>query len=161
MATIGQYEDLIVPEHQGQPNFTATVDLSCQPYVDEQNLLANYDLLFDLDVAVGAQLDAVGVRIGRSRQVTTPLTGVYFAWDTAGLGWDQGYWQGEFDPSTGVTSLDDATYRLLLDCIMHREPRVRIEVPPGALARRGWNREQAVTAALTRAGVALTKGIRT
>ncbi len=49
----------------------------------------------------------------------------------------------------------------LLDCIMHREPRVRIEVPPGALARRGWNREQAVTAALTRAGVALAKGIRT
>ena len=118
MATIGQYEDLIVPEHQGQPNFTATVDLSCQPYVDEQNLLANYDLLFDLDVAVGAQLDAVGVRIGRSRQVTTPLTGVYFAWDTAGLGWDQGYWQGEFDPSTGVTSLDDATYRLLLRAII-------------------------------------------
>lgn len=116
--TVTQYEDLIIPEHQGQPNFTATIDLSCQPFVDEQNLLSPFYLMFDLDLAVGTQLDAVGVRVGRSRQVTVPLVGVYFSWDTAGLGWDQGYWQGEFDPSTGVTSLDDTTYRLLLRAII-------------------------------------------
>ena len=41
----------------------------------------------------------------------------------------------------------------LLDCILHHEPRHRVEVPPGALGNRGWNREQAVTAVLRRAGV--------
>ncbi len=117
-ATTIQYENLIVPEHQGQPKFTATIDLSVQPYVDEQNTLSTWSLLFDLDVAVGSQLDAVGVRVGRSRFVAIPLVGVYFSWDTSGLGWEQGYWKGEFDPSTGVTSLDDATYRLLLRAII-------------------------------------------
>ena len=41
----------------------------------------------------------------------------------------------------------------LLLCLQHREPRLRLDVPPGALGYRGWNREQAVTAALRRAGV--------
>ena len=116
--TVTQYENLIVPEHHGQPNFTATIDLSVQPFVDEQNLLNEYPLLFDLDSAAGVQLDAVGVRVGRSRQVAVPLTNVYFSWDTPSLGWDQGYWQGPFDPSTGVVSLDDATYRLLLRTVI-------------------------------------------
>lgn len=41
----------------------------------------------------------------------------------------------------------------LLLCIQHREPRARIEVPPGAFGNRGWNREQAIMAALRRAGL--------
>lgn len=41
----------------------------------------------------------------------------------------------------------------LLFTLQHREPRVRLDVPKGALGHRGWNREQAVTAALRRAGV--------
>jgi hypothetical protein len=41
----------------------------------------------------------------------------------------------------------------LLPCLRHREPRLRLEVPRGAHAVRGWNREQAVRAALRRAGL--------
>ena len=37
--------------------------------------------------------------------------------------------------------------------IWHREPRINVPVPNGALGNRGWNREQAVTAALRKAGV--------
>lgn len=117
-ATAGDYDRLLAPEHQEQPLLTATVDLSVQPFVDEQNALVALGGDFDLDAAVGVQLDAVGVRVGRNRYVTLPLSGVYFAWDTANLGWDQGYWQGEFDPSTGVVALDDETYRLLLKAII-------------------------------------------
>lgn len=43
----------------------------------------------------------------------------------------------------------------LLHVLRHREPRLRVPVPQGALGNRGWNREQAVTAALRRAGVTL------
>ena len=32
-------------------------------------------------------------------------------------------------------------------------PRARCAVPPGALGARGWNRQQAISAALRRAGV--------
>jgi hypothetical protein len=41
----------------------------------------------------------------------------------------------------------------LLNVIRHRKPRAQVDVPPGALGNRGWNREQAVLAALCRAGV--------
>lgn len=117
-ATVDQYTAFIVPEHQGQPNFEATVSLSVKPFVDEQNAETALPALFDLDVAVGDQLDAVGVRVGRTRFVDVPLTGVYFAWDTPTLGWDQGYWQGPLDPDDGVVALDDATYRLLLRAVI-------------------------------------------
>lgn len=116
--TITQYEDYIIPEHQGQPNFTETIDLSVQPFVDSQNVISTFTQLFDLDTAVGVQLDAVGVRVGRNRYVTTPLMNVFFSWDIAGLGWDQGYWQGEFTAATGITTLDDSTYRTLLRAII-------------------------------------------
>jgi hypothetical protein len=116
--SVTKYENLIIPEHLGQPNYVATIDLSTQPFVDEQNEYATFDALFDLDRAVGVQLDAVGVRVGRSRFVNVPLSGVYFSWDTVNLGWDQGYWRGEFDPSQGVVALDDPTYRLLLRAVI-------------------------------------------
>lgn len=35
----------------------------------------------------------------------------------------------------------------------HREPRVNVPVTPGMLGNRGWNREQAVKAALRKAGL--------
>lgn len=41
----------------------------------------------------------------------------------------------------------------LLYSLVHREPRVRVEVTAGMLGNRGWNREQAVRAALRRAGI--------
>lgn len=41
----------------------------------------------------------------------------------------------------------------LLPAFRHREPRVNVPVPAGSLGNRGWNREQAVKAALRRAGV--------
>ena len=112
--TVDAYTGLIIPEHQGQPNLEATVTLSVQPFVDDQNVLDTLVGLFDLDLAVGSQLDAVGARVGRSRYLITPLPNVYFSWDTAGLGWDQGYWQGPYHPTQGVTALDDTTYRILL-----------------------------------------------
>lgn len=31
-----------------------------------------------------------------------------------GLGWDQGVWQGPYDPDAGYTSLSDDTYRIVL-----------------------------------------------
>jgi hypothetical protein len=71
-------------------------------------------LIYDLDVAVGVQLDAVGLWVGISRYVVEPLTGVYFSFDTAGLGWDQGVWMGPYDPDSGLVTLDDATYRLAI-----------------------------------------------
>lgn len=114
MADIADYTGKITSEHADKPRFTAMVAAVTQCFVDAQNALAGMPASFDLDGAIGKQLDDVGLWVGVSRYVATPLTGVYFSFDTGGLGFDQGVWKGPFDPDTGVTSLDDETYRLLI-----------------------------------------------
>ncbi|KVE40084.1 DUF2612 domain-containing protein [Burkholderia sp. BDU5] len=114
MPDLNDYTSLITSEHRDKPRFAATVAAVVQPLVDQMNLLASMPGKFDLDVAVGDQLDAVGQWVGVSRRIRTPLTGIYFSFDIAGLGFDQGIWKGPFDPDTGLTVLDDDTYRLVI-----------------------------------------------
>lgn len=114
MADISDYTGLVTSEHADKPKFMATVSALAQCFVDLQNVELSIPFAFDLDQAVGVQLDAVGEWVGITRNVNTPLTGVYFSFDTAALGFDQGVWKGPFDPDTGVVSLDDDTYRLLI-----------------------------------------------
>jgi len=114
MPDVANYTSLITSEHADKPNFMAMVAAVAQCFIDQQTLLLSIPDAFDLDNAVGVQLDAVGLWVGVTRNVQTPLSGVYFSLDTAGVGFDQGVWQGPFDPSTGVTSLDDGTYKLLI-----------------------------------------------
>lgn len=109
------YVALITPEHADKPIFVAVIRALTQGFVDNINLMSSFKDLYDLDQAVGEQLDAVGLWVGISRRLTVPLTNVYFSWDsTALLGWDSGSWQGAFDPSTGIVSLPDDAYRTLI-----------------------------------------------
>ncbi|KVP19364.1 hypothetical protein WJ85_07700 [Burkholderia ubonensis] len=114
MADLNDYTALITPEHRDKPRYMATIAAVVQPLVDQMNLLASMPGKFDLDVAVGDQLDTVGLWVGVSRRIRTPLTGIYFSFDIDGLGFDQGIWKGPFDPDTGLTVLDDDTYRLVI-----------------------------------------------
>ncbi|KVD52052.1 DUF2612 domain-containing protein [Burkholderia ubonensis] len=114
MADLNDYTALITSKHRDKPRYMATITAVVQPLVDQMNLLASMPGKFDLDVAVGDQLDTVGLWVGVSRRIRTPLTGIYFSFDTAGLGFDQGIWKGPFDPDTGLTVLDDDTYRLVI-----------------------------------------------
>ena len=108
------YTGLITSEHQDKPKFMATVAASLQPLADMIATLNAMPAAFDLDEAEGAQLDAVGVRVGVSRQLAEPLTSVYFSLDTAGLGLDQGSLMGPFDPASGLVSLPDDSYLTLI-----------------------------------------------
>ncbi|MBR8654277.1 DUF2612 domain-containing protein [Achromobacter sp. Marseille-Q0513] len=114
MAEIGKYMGLVTAFHRGKPKFTGMIQTVSQCFVDAQAAINALVPAFDLDAAVGVQLDAVGLWVGIGRNVRTPLVGVYFSLDVAGLGMDEGVWQGPFDPDSGVTSLDDDTYRLLI-----------------------------------------------
>ncbi len=113
-ATVAQYVSLVTSEHNQQPNFIATISTTVQPFVDIQNTLLVMPSGYDVVTATGAQLDAVGLWVGLSRYVDTPLANTYFSWDVTGVGWDQGYWQGPFDPSQGVVRLSDGVYRFAL-----------------------------------------------
>ncbi|MFM0488029.1 DUF2612 domain-containing protein [Paraburkholderia graminis] len=113
MASAFDYTSLITSEHSGKPKFSAMVAAVAQCFADQINVMQSIPAAFDLDTAVGVQLDAVGLWAGITRQLRLPLN-VYFSLDTANLGFDQGSWQGPFDPSAGLVSLDDATFRTLI-----------------------------------------------
>jgi hypothetical protein len=108
------YLDLVTSEHADKPNFMAMIAAVLQPLCDSQTLLAAMPTLYDLDVAVGSQLDTTGQWIGVTRIVEIPLAGVYFSFDTAGLGFDQGTWFNSGEPSESLVSLPDPAYRILL-----------------------------------------------
>jgi hypothetical protein len=116
--TVEDYLELLSSQHWSQPLYAAFLTVFLQGQVDLINLLSIMPGLFDVDLAEGVQLDAVGVRVGQSRQIPVPLTGVYFAWDTDGVGWDQGAWQGPWDPDYGMTQLSDEAYRNVLRAII-------------------------------------------
>lgn len=109
------YTGLITSEHRGRPKFLALVEGSIQPSVDLQRLLLSMTTgVFDLDIAAGQQLDFIGQWIGLGRRLSLPISGVFFSFDTPGLGFDQGVWFNSSYASEGITSLDDGTYRIML-----------------------------------------------
>ena len=111
---MSKYTDLITNYHATKPKFFDHVDLSTRPLIDITGATRGLVSAFDIDTAVGVQLDTLGLWIGRSRIVSQPISGVYFSWDTDGLGYDQGVWQGPYDPDAGYTTLSDTTYRIVL-----------------------------------------------
>lgn len=113
--TIATYTDLVTSEHRDAPKYMAMIEANVKLLVRIQDVIYSMIEKFDVDSAEGAQLDVVGLWVGVSRYINTPLTGIYFTWDdTAFDGWDMGIWQGEFDPDSGITSLPDDEYRILI-----------------------------------------------
>ncbi|TDT01696.1 DUF2612 domain-containing protein [Erwinia rhapontici] len=111
---MSKYTELITNYHADKPLFSQHVDLSTRPLTDVSATMTGMVTAFDIDRAVGVQLDTLGEWIGRSRIVSVPITGIYFSLDTDGIGWDQGVWQGPYDPDNGYTALSDETYRVIL-----------------------------------------------
>ncbi|KFB97009.1 putative bacteriophage protein [Trabulsiella guamensis ATCC 49490] len=111
---MSKYTDLITNYHATKQKFFDHIDLSTLPFIDVSAAMSGLITAFDIDEAVGVQLDILGLWIGRSRVVSQPISGVYFSWDTDGLGYDHGIWQGPFDPDDGYTTLSDDTYRVIL-----------------------------------------------
>lgn len=116
MPTLGDYLALVPSWHSQQPKFMSTIATLVQPLVDAQTMLDKLVRDFDLDTAIGIQLDMLGQWIGRSRYITAEITGVYFSFNLPEqrCGFDQGVWKRPFDADTGCTTLDDDTYRAVL-----------------------------------------------
>lgn len=113
MADISTYLNL-VPSANQKPKFLAVVTAWCQPFVDVINFFESMVTgNFQLATAVGANLDVIGSWVGIGRYVSI-LLNMWFSFDTANLGFDQGVWWVPPEPQSGITRLDDTTYRALI-----------------------------------------------
>lgn len=115
MADRNEYTDLIAGYHVGKDKFQQWVFTLTEPLRIARERLAALRDDFDVDKAVGPQLDAIGVRVGVSRSLPMTLTDVYFALDDVdGIGLDLGVWKGTYDPVDGTATLDDEIYRSVI-----------------------------------------------
>lgn len=114
LGDVAPYVALITSEHRTRPNYIAMITAVMQPFAD---IVANVNLfvaLYDIDTAVGEQLDALGDWIGVTRDISVALPNVYFTFDDELLGFDLGTWRGPGDPIGGLVRLPDDEYRTLL-----------------------------------------------
>lgn len=108
------YLDLIPSANRLQPDFIKVVQTDLAVPLRVQELLAAMVPLFDVDTAIGKQLDIIGQWVGISRNVLIPVANIYFSWDsTADVGWDFGSWEPAIPP-TAITTLPDDAYRTLI-----------------------------------------------
>jgi hypothetical protein len=114
MRTPEDYLGLVTPWLASFPSVLPTIGMFTAPFSAIQSAAYSIQPGYDLDNALGPQLDAVGVWVGLSRFVNIPVAS-YFSWGTNGLGWDQANWKGPFDPSSGLVPLNDDDYRFYLE----------------------------------------------
>lgn len=117
------YTTLITSEHADKPKFVAIVQTVAGAICDVTSLIQSMPQTFDLDVAVGAQLDILGQWIGQPRSVGGVLTLGYFGFSdnvaAANFGEENnaaigGRFYEEDEPFTSTAVLADPEYRTVL-----------------------------------------------
>lgn len=107
------YLDLVTSEHNQKPKFMEMLAEYLQPLADGKAVMDGMVVLFDIDSALGQQLDMIGLWIGRTRELAVPITDVYFTFNT-GPGFNQGILRNQFSPTNELLVLPDEQYRTLL-----------------------------------------------
>lgn len=72
--SIAPYLNLITSEHQNKPNFIAWLSAALTVIDDGETAASSVITAFDVDNAVGVQLDTIGARVGANRQLGVNLT---------------------------------------------------------------------------------------
>jgi hypothetical protein len=106
------YTQLITSEHK-KPKFTAIVKLLTDAVNSNTQLVKSLPVLFDVDVAIGDQLDKIGEWVGVSRFISPSIENTFFSFNIVGLGFNQGVWKDKYS-NTGLSVLDDQTYRKII-----------------------------------------------
>ncbi|HBL50466.1 MAG TPA: hypothetical protein DDZ65_09520, partial [Firmicutes bacterium] len=63
------YHELVIPEHRTKPKFLKWLDSAINPPISAQDTLNNLHNQFDIDKAIGAQLDRIGDILGVPRNL--------------------------------------------------------------------------------------------
>lgn len=103
------YASLLAYQYRGLPNADRQVKLWASQFLAE-NLAASLNTCFDIDTAVGAQLDVLGKYIGVPRNIGLPTVRPYFGlWTYAEPVLLQANYQGTWNPATNTPTLTSET----------------------------------------------------
>ncbi|AEF45904.1 hypothetical protein SerAS12_2785 [Serratia sp. AS12] len=104
-----------IPAYNSQfPKYFDTVNATTEAFSRQQDSTRAIAPAFDLDDAVGVQLDVIGLWVGRGRRIRAPAVNHYFSFDDPELGFNLGSWKGRYDTGDAYIDLDDDTYRTVL-----------------------------------------------
>lgn len=117
-ASVDDYLALITPWQSTHPRFTGTVSATLLPVTEVGAVAASLPAAFDLDTAIGVQLDHVGEWVGQARYVTIPLPQRWFSFGDDLRGWGRGEWRQAYSAPTRLASLADEDYRRLLRAVI-------------------------------------------
>jgi hypothetical protein len=70
-----QYTDLLIKQYWEKPNAFAEIEMQADTWEAINDLATDLSTAFDVDTAIGKQLDIIGKRVGISRVVTEVLPG--------------------------------------------------------------------------------------
>lgn len=115
MAT--DYTKLLTSFYQGAPKMNAVVALICGQQGVTADVALSIPAAFDVDTAIGKQLDVVGQWVGASRILLVP-TDTFFAFDIIGRGFDEAVWKGPYQVDQYQISLDDASFRRYIQAMI-------------------------------------------
>ena len=94
------YSSILAYQYRGLPNADRQVQLWASQMIGE-NLAASLLTCFDVDQAVGTQLDVLGKYVGVSRNIGAPEVRPYFGlWTYAEATLDPAQYQGTWNPTT-------------------------------------------------------------
>jgi hypothetical protein len=81
VALVEETTNLLIKQYWEKPKAKAEIELQASTWDRTREFLAALDAAFDLDNAVGAQLDVLGRIVGISRNVPGVIPKVYFGFD--------------------------------------------------------------------------------
>ena len=117
------YSLLVPSENRGKPKFMAMVSGVSGTWSDLSALLATIPSKFDMDTAMGTQLDTVGAWVGQSRAIPNSLLLQFFGFADSVTALNMGEethpetggrFCGEGESLTATTVLSDPEFRILI-----------------------------------------------
>jgi hypothetical protein len=113
------YSLYITSQYQSSTRLLAWMKSLESTIVEVVTVADSIRLAFDIDSAVGPQLDTLGVIIGLPRDIEVSIPNLFFSWydghaPTDVLGWGMGSWRSLQEETHEMTKLPDDAYRQVL-----------------------------------------------
>lgn len=81
MSFVSEYVDLLIKQYHEKTNASAEIGLLAETWEKTFNFLKSFEEEFDIDSAIGAQLDIIGRMVGVSRSVPGVLLKIFYGFD--------------------------------------------------------------------------------